>query len=106
MTSEISGLAAAFVLGATAGAMYLWALWLSVLQLSRSRHGGLWLLASAGLRIAALLAAFYWIGDGRWERLVACTLGFFAVRVVATRWSAFRMASSADPAVQPRDRCE
>ena len=58
-----------------------------VLLVPNSR-GGIWLLGSAWLRIGLLLAAFYWISDGRWERLLACLLGFVAIRFATTRWAA------------------
>ena len=98
-------LLAAFAFGAAAGAVYLWGLWLAVLHLARRPHGGIWLLAGAALRIAALLAAFLWFSHGHWERLIACALGFLAVRFVATRWAAFRRAPDTDPALRSRPPC-
>jgi F1F0 ATPase subunit 2 len=88
MTGDTLHLIAAFAAGIGLGAVYLGALWITVRRLARLKHGGFWLLGSTWLRIGLLLAAWYWISDGRWERLLACLLGFFAIRFATTRWAA------------------
>jgi F1F0 ATPase subunit 2 len=37
------------------------------------------------VRTGVTLGGFYLIGDGRWERLAACLLGFGVARMAATR---------------------
>jgi F1F0 ATPase subunit 2 len=37
------------------------------------------------VRTGVTLGGFYLIGDGRWERLAACLLGFVVARMAATR---------------------
>ena len=88
ITGESLHLIAALAAGIGLGAVYLGALWITVCRLPRLKHGGVWLLGSAWLRIGLLLAAWYWVSDGRWERLLACLLGFVAIRFAATRWAA------------------
>lgn len=88
MTELPIQIATAFVAGIGLGALYLAALWVTVRHLARVKHGGIWLLGSAWLRIGLLLAAWYWIADGHWARLLACLGGFVAVRIAATRWAA------------------
>lgn len=75
----------AFVLGAVLAAGYLAALWSSVRGLARSPRPGRHLLGGAALRVGLLVGGLYLVGDGRWERLAACLLGFMAVRTVVTR---------------------
>lgn len=73
-----------FVAGAAAGAVYLAALWLCIRAVV---HGGLspaWLLASAILRLGALLGALFWIMHGDATRLIAALAGFVMVRLAAT----------------------
>lgn len=86
MGFDFSDIFVAFVIGLALGACYLAVLWGSVRNLMRSRHPLPWLLGGATLRIAALLALFYLVMDGRWERLVACLAGFVALRFAVSRW--------------------
>lgn len=43
-----------------------------------------WFLTSLLLRMGIVLAGFYFVGGGRWDRLVACFVGFVAARVIVT----------------------
>lgn len=86
MINEPLDVLTAFMAGLALGAVYFWTLWIAVRHLPRVRQGGLWLLSSACLRIGLLLAAWYWVADSGWERLLACLLGFLIVRFAATRW--------------------
>ncbi len=74
-----------FAVGGLLGAFYFYALWWSLGRLGRSRHPLAWLLGSAGIRIAGLVALFYLVMDGQWERLAACLLGFVVARLVLIR---------------------
>ena len=87
MIDEPLGVLAAFMAGFALGAVYLWILWITVRHLPRAKHGGLWLLTSACLRIGLLLATCYWVAGSNWERLLGCLLGFVAIRFAATRWA-------------------
>jgi F1F0 ATPase subunit 2 len=78
-------LSLAFVAGAALGAVYLAVLWATVRRVTTSRRPNALLFTSATLRIGLLLAGWYWVADGRWDGLLACLLGFIAVRLVATR---------------------
>ncbi len=37
------------------------------------------------LRMSIVLAGFYFVGRGHWERLVACLLGFIIARFIVMR---------------------
>jgi len=78
-------LSLAFVAGAAIGAIYLAVLWATVRRVTTSHRPNALLLTSATLRIGLLLAGWYWVADGRWDGLLACLLGFMAVRLVATQ---------------------
>jgi F1F0 ATPase subunit 2 len=79
-------LAASFVLpllvGMGLGLGYFGGLWWTVQRLTTARHPALLSLSSTVVRTIGMLAGFYWIMDGQWERLLACTGGFFAARTL------------------------
>lgn len=92
-------LCASFVLGGALAAVYLWALWLTVRRLRRSRRPAVLVLGSFAVRTAALVAAFlYLVRDGHWERLLAALAGFVVVRsLVVVRARRARPAGVAAP---------
>jgi len=70
--------------GTGLGVLYFGGLWLTVTALPTSRHPAVLFLGSFVLRMAATLAGFYLLMNGRWERAIACMLGFLVVRFVLT----------------------
>ena len=68
--------------GALLGTMYFGGLWWTVQKGLSSRRPALCFSGSLLLRTTATLAGFYWVGQGSWERLLSCLLGFVAARVV------------------------
>ncbi len=46
---------------------------------------GAWFLGSLLVRTSIVLAGFYVVSGGRWDRLLACLLGFVIARQIATR---------------------
>ena len=83
---NIEAIALAITLGAALGGLYFLALWMTLLQLTETRHPAFMLVCSLLLRISLLLAAFYWIlGSGHWEQLLAALAGFIVVRTICTR---------------------
>jgi F1F0 ATPase subunit 2 len=91
LTEMMGSLAAGVVLGA----LYLAALWFTVQRVAMVRQPALWLSFSAALRVLLLLAGFYWVGDGQWQRLIACLAGFVVARVLATNWPRLRRTARA-----------
>lgn len=75
-------LALALVAGAALGLVFYGGLWWTVGRLTTVRHPAPLALASLLLRLVGSLAVFYLVMDGRWERLLACTLGFLAARTL------------------------
>jgi F1F0 ATPase subunit 2 len=70
--------------GAALGGVFFVGLWWTV-QLVMIAHNPVpWFLASLLLRMGAVLAGFYFVGAGHWDRLAACFLGFAASRLVVT----------------------
>lgn len=73
--------------GLALGAVYFGGLWWTVRQGLSSPRPALWFLGSFVLRTGFVLGGIHLVADGRWQRLVACGLGFAAARLVVTRFS-------------------
>jgi len=70
------------VIGAVMGAFYFGGLWLTVRRLATDEKPALLLFGSFLVRSGVVLSGFYFVTDGRWERLVACLVGFLAARTL------------------------
>ena len=74
----------AWVAGGMLGALFFGGLWWTVRKGVVSKQPALWFLGSLLLRTGILLAGFYWVSGGHWERLLLCLLGFIMARPVVT----------------------
>jgi F1F0 ATPase subunit 2 len=72
----------AFVAGICLGAVFFGGLWWTVRRGLVAKQPALWLLGSALLRTAFVLAGFYLIGRSDWRRLLVALAGFILVRPV------------------------
>lgn len=75
----------AFAVGGLLGGFYFGTLWLTVRRLASTTQPALLLLASTAVRMSVVLLCFYVITNGRWERLLACLLGFMLARAFFVR---------------------
>ena len=73
--------------GMLLGAIFFGGLWWTVHKYVSSKQPGLWVLGSVLLRTSTVLAGFYLIAHGHWERLLVCLLGFFMARLFVTRFT-------------------
>lgn len=80
--SEAMLLVVAGVAGLVLGAIFFGGLWWTVRKGVVSKHPALWFLSSLILRTALVLAGFYFVSGGHWERLVVCVLGFLVARFI------------------------
>lgn len=83
--NEPLSLVLAFVKGGLLGAMFFGGLWWTVRKGFSSKQPALWFLGSLVLRMVLVLAGFYFVSGGHWERLLVCLLGFFIARFIVTR---------------------
>ena len=83
--NDTLSLALAFVTGVLLGAIFFAGLWWTIRKSFSSTQPALWFLGSLLLRTSLVLAGFYFVARGRWERLLVCLLGFVAARLIATR---------------------
>ncbi|MEO8142982.1 MAG: ATP synthase subunit I [Betaproteobacteria bacterium] len=77
-------LVAACAAGLVLGGFFYGGLWWTVRRGIASPQPGLLFLGSLLLRTAIALAGFYFVSGLRWERLVACLLGFVIARAAIT----------------------
>jgi F1F0 ATPase subunit 2 len=81
---DVGSLLLAAAAGAALGGLFFVGLWWTVQLVMIAHNPAPWFLGSLLLRMGAVLAGFYFIGAGHWDRLAACFLGFAAARVIVT----------------------
>ena len=74
----------AWLAGWGLGAMFFGGLWWTIRKGVSSHQPALWFVGSLLLRMTLVLAGFYVVGRGHWERLAICLLGFVMARLVVT----------------------
>lgn len=71
--------------GLVLGAIHFWGLWWTIRKGVVSPRPAVWFFGSVLLRTSIVLAGFYVVGRGHWERLLLCLLGFVVARIIVTR---------------------
>ena len=87
----------AWLAGGMLGAMFFGGLWWTVRKCLSFEQPALLVLGSVLLRTSIVLAGFYFIAQGQWERLVACLCGFIIARMIMTRLT--RAGQGGEPCV-------
>lgn len=82
--NETLALVLAWAAGGVLGTIFFGGLWWTVGKIVSSKQPASWLLGSLLLRMGIVLAGFYFVSDGRWNRLVACLVGFLFARLLVT----------------------
>lgn len=80
-----SDFAPALAAGLCLGTFFFGGLWWTTRRALASSHSAAWFMGSFVVRTGVTLGGFYLVGDGRWERLAVCLLGFIMARMAATR---------------------
>ena len=70
--------------GLIMGAIFFGGLWWTVRKGVSSKRPALWFLGSLLLRTGVVVAGFYVVSDGHWQRLLACLFGFAVARFIVT----------------------
>ncbi len=84
---ETMALVLASLAGLSLGIIFFGGLWWTVRKGMASSRPALWFLVSFLLRMGIVLAGFHFVGQGDWQRLVACLVGFVIARSLVTRFS-------------------
>ena len=85
--NETLSLALSLVVGILLGAVFFGGLWWTVQKVVSSKQSALWVFCSLLLRMSIVLAGFYFIAHGHWERLLICLLGFVMARPIVMRFT-------------------
>ena len=94
-------LALALAAGLLLGAIFFGGLWWTVRKGVSSKRPALLFLASLLLRTGVVVAGFYVVSDGHWQRLLACLLGFAIARFIVTRLAGPPLGHYDAPAQEP-----
>ena len=78
-------LSLALMAGVLLGAMFFGGLWWTVQKGVSSKQPAIWFFGSLLLRMSTVLAGFYFVSNGHWERLLMCLLGCVIARFIVTR---------------------
>jgi F1F0 ATPase subunit 2 len=62
----------------------------------------LWFIGSMLLRTGIVLAGFYFVGGGQWQRLLGCLLGFVIARFLVMRFTRGPVEHPDSPATETR----
>jgi F1F0 ATPase subunit 2 len=81
-SSEVLTLCFAASAGLMLGGTFFGGLWWTVRNGINAKQPGLWFLGSMIVRMTIVMAGFYFVGSGQWERLLSCLLGFIAARSI------------------------
>lgn len=73
------------MVGLAMGAFFFGGLWWTLRKVLVSPRPVLWQLGSLLLRFGVVLAGFYFVADGMWQRMVACLAGFVVARIILLR---------------------
>jgi len=84
--------------GVVLGAIFFGGLWWTVRRGLSSKRPASWFLGSLLLRTGIILAGFYLVSGGHWERLLACLLGFVMARFIVTRLTGSMVEHHSSPA--------
>lgn len=96
--NETLMLAVAGVTGLVLGAIFFGGLWWTVRKGVSSPRPAVWFLGSMLLRMSIVLAGFYFVGRGHWDRMLLCLLGFVIARFLVMRFTRMRVEHSNSPA--------
>lgn len=85
---DLAALLLACGAGFALGALFFGGLWWTVRKALSAKRPALWFLTSMLLRTGFTLAGFYFVADGRWNRLLLSLFGFLIARFLITRLTA------------------
>lgn len=83
----IEGLVLALAAGLLLGGLFFGGLWWTVRKGMTSNRPALLFLASLLVRTGTVVAGFYIVGEGHWQRLLVCLFGFVLARFIVTRFA-------------------
>ena len=90
MTTDVFTCLLASVVGLLLGGFFFAGLWWTIQKGLTAKHPALWFLGSILVRTAVVLVGVYLVSDGKWERMLACLVGFVLARFLVMRYRRFK----------------
>ncbi len=91
--------------GVALGMMFFGGLWWTIRKGVVSPRPAVWFLGSLVVRMALVMAGVYLVAGNRWERLLACLVGFILARLVVTwltgKWAKEQVRSTPEAGHAP-----
>ena len=100
--SLVMALALPLVAGVLLGAIFFGGLWWTVRKGVSFKHPAAWFLGSLLLRTGIVLAGFYVVADGHWDRLLAGLLGLIIARFIVTGFTGSPVEHDGSPENEAR----
>ncbi len=85
MTTQLTNMVMAMVIGMVFGTIYFGGLWFTVQRLPEMRRQAMWMIASTVLRLSILMAGLYLAFGNQWKELLFALLGIIIVRSIMLR---------------------
>jgi F1F0 ATPase subunit 2 len=83
--NEILNLVLSLLAGFLFGVIFFGGLWWTVQRGLSSGRPAFWFFGSLFIRTIIVIAGFYFVSNGHWERLLTCLFGFFVMRHIVVR---------------------
>ncbi len=90
MTTDFFTSLLALLVGLLLGGFFFAGLWWTIQKGLTAKHPALWFLGSILVRTAVVLVGVYLVSDGKWERMLACLVGFVLARFLVMRYRPFK----------------
>jgi F1F0 ATPase subunit 2 len=90
MTTDVFTWLLALLVGLLLGGFFFAGLWWTIQKGLTAKQPALWFLGSILVRTAVVLAGFYLVSDGKWERMLAWLVGFVLARFLVMRYRRFK----------------
>ncbi len=85
--NEIGILIVSLFAGILLGAFFFGGLWWTTKKALLSKSPALWFFSSLIIRLGLTITGFYIIGQGHWDRMLICLLGFIVARTIGLRFT-------------------
>jgi F1F0 ATPase subunit 2 len=82
--NDVMKIALTGVAGLGLGTFFFYSLWFTVGKTLTTRSPVGWMLGSFVVRVGTTVTGFYYVGNGSWQRLLVCLLGFIVARYIVT----------------------
>ncbi len=83
--NEIIGMLPSLIAGGILGIIFFGGLWLTIQRALHSKKAAFLFVSSFIIRMAIILAGFYYVSQHSWQKMLVCLAGFLIARTIITR---------------------